>query len=134
MRPDAAERGASRSASPGRPHVAGVVPAPHRSDERVVDALRGAEDPNEGDLLYWKSRAQELEAQLAAARARLLALADHLPPALVAVLGRDPDALAGVGCQLDVLEDWDETTLLKPATVAVELPRLWQRLRRTAAT
>jgi len=128
MRTDPPERTFARTGASPRTAGAGSTVA-LRLEERESDTGREAEV--EGELLYWRSRARELEAQVAAMRARMLALAEHLPAALAPLIGSDPESLSGSGKGRDPLEDWEETTLLKPSSVALELPRLWERLRWT---
>lgn len=130
MRSDPPERALARTGAPARAQ-AGGSPVALRIEERDAPSDHREEGEAEGDLLYWRTRARELEAQLAAMRARLIALADRLPASVAPLVGSDPDALLqGVrGC--DPLEDWEETTLLKPSSVAQELPRLWEKLERT---
>jgi hypothetical protein len=131
MRSDSPERGAGRGGAAGRLQPSGTVAL--RIDEREQSGTDAADGDLDDELLYWRARAKELEEQLAAMRARLLALADHLPPSLAPLLGSDTSALARSYEGSDPLADWEETTLLKPASVAHELGRLWEKIRRTRA-
>lgn len=81
-----------------------------------------------GQLAFWRARAAELEQQLAASRGRLRALAELLPPSLAVLVHGELDALRVGLVREDLLAGWEETVLLKPANVASELERLWNRL------
>jgi hypothetical protein len=130
MRPDSPERALVRAGTQAR--VASSAAA-LRPDERPAGEEARESDP-QAEVRYWRARAAELEEQVEVMRARLLALAEHLPPTLATALGRDGDALAFAVAGRDVLEGWEETVLLKPSSVAIELPRLWERLRRDRET
>jgi hypothetical protein len=116
-----------------------LVPGGVRADERTGHDV--AADPNgvaiiasevdlAGQVEFWRARARELEQQLATSRGRLLELADLLPPALAVLVHGDIEELRiGLG-RNDLLAGWEETVSLRPANVASELERLWNRLGR----
>lgn len=99
------------------------------TDPDVVEIGAPEGDP-EGQVEFWRARAQELEQQLATSRARLLELADVLPPALAVLVHGDIEALRVSLIREDLLAEWEETVALQPASVAAELERLWSRLGR----
>jgi hypothetical protein len=106
----------------------------HADPERAIASdvhgdLRAALD---GDLArearFWRARAEELAAQVETVQKRLLALTDHLPTRFAHLPAYDLADLQREADWPDPLADWKETTLLEPASVASDLPRLWKRL------
>ncbi|MHB1047375.1 MAG: hypothetical protein ACYC4P_15330 [Thermoanaerobaculia bacterium] len=87
----------------------------------------------DGEAAYWRERALALEKELAAARARLLALARSAPVETVTLLGVDPAALSRRAATADVFEGWEDTVYVRTSDVATELAGLWERLGRDAA-
>ena len=73
-------------------------------------------------------RLRDLEEQLAAARRRLLLLAQVLPPDALAFLEMDLDELARRRGFWDPLANWSESSDLTPAEVRTEIADLWASL------
>jgi hypothetical protein len=110
----------SEASETGAPHTVAVPEA-----GEVHAALHG---DLEREARFWRARAEQLAAEMAALQARLVALAEHLPARYAQLLTCDPADLERAAGWLDPLASWQETTTLKTASVAAELSRLWARL------
>jgi len=94
----------------------------------VAAELRASGGDAESEARFWRARAEALAAERDELHARLRALAERLPARHARLLAcaaadmpREPD-------WPDPLAGWTETTTLREASVAWELPRLWARL------
>ena len=82
----------------------------------------------EGQLRYWRSRAEALDDEVGRLRRRLLALPQVVPAESLPFLEEDAEAVSAGASSWGVLRGWEDTIDVFPSDLEEELTKLWDRL------
>ena len=82
----------------------------------------------EDEVAYWRTLAEEREAELVVLRNRLLAIAMVAPTDLLTLVEGGAQTQITPGQLHEIFEGWEDTPVLRPSDVATEMALLWERL------